>query len=113
MLLNIDRAVGLPDAVACAAGVCGCIDGSSVTESNDDSSGKNVFIAEPLPPLKLQLAAVFGGVFDINLLTYFLRGDSANEPECFGEQSRDDDDILVSFYLNIFKKLYFEEDDIY
>lgn len=93
-LPNNDSAVGLPDDEAVVAGVvecvCGCIDGSSLTESNDDSSGKNVFIAEPLPPLRLQLAADVGADTEpgINLLMYFLRGESLNEP-CFGEQSRD------------------------
>lgn len=115
MLLNSDNAVGLPvdDEPVNGAGeygcgwCCCCIAGlSSFTESNDDSSGKNVLIAVPLPPLMLQLAAEplpLPPILPllpppptpiILLIVYFLRvwwlGDSLNEP-CFGEQSRDDD----------------------
>lgn len=117
MLLNIDNGLPVDEAVngageyCCGRCWCCCIAGlSSVTESNDDSSGKNVLMAVPLPPLKLQLAAEPQALPPpprlpllpppppptpiILLIVYFLRvwwlGESLNEP-CFGEQSRDDD----------------------
>lgn len=74
ILLNMDNAVGLPDdEVECVAVFCcGCVGGlSSFAESNDVSSGKNVLMAVPLPPLILQLAAELPPI--ILLIVYFLR----------------------------------------
>lgn len=103
ILLNMDK-VGLPDdEVECVAVVCCCADKiSSFAESNDDSSGKNVLMAVPLPPLILQLAAEFPPII-LPIVYFDLRdwwlGDSLNEP-CFGEQSRDVD-IFTLFSLSI------------
>lgn len=107
ILLKMDSAVGLPDEVVCAAVEWCCSDGlSSFTESNDDSSGKNVLMAVPLPPLMLQLAAELPPI--ILLIVYFLRvwwlGDSLNEP-CFGEQSRDDDMFACFLYRVYFARV--------
>lgn len=86
MLLNIDSVVGLPDTLAAAVSAVG------LPDSKDDSSAKNVLIALPLPPLTLPLAAV-----TILLTVGFLRGCAFASPKelCFGEQSRDDDMVLV------------------
>lgn len=48
MLLSMDNADGLPLAVDDGE-CCACIDGISSGCSNDDSSGKIVLIAVPLP----------------------------------------------------------------
>lgn len=78
ILLKMDRAVGLPDdEVECVAVVCCCavddrLSISSLAESNDDSSGKNVLMAVPLPPLTLDcIEAEFPPI--ILLIVYFLR----------------------------------------
>lgn len=99
ILPKIDKAVGLLPDVTCGAGdeCCCANEFSSVVESNDSSGNTTVLMAVPLPPLKLQLAAVVEPLIIGLLIANFLRGESVIDPPCFGEHSRDDDifDILL------------------